>query len=237
MKTTFLFLIVQFLNLSFIIPQTLDEIIDLQFDAVKQDKFNKVQTLRLEYKIKSGKDEGRLIIFHKRNNLLRIEKHTVEQNVVTLVNGEDVWQYDLNSKNFVELNPYEKDQLLFKADLDGYFFCYKEKQHNLELVGKEKINKKDFYRINCTKPNGDESNIYLDPKTYLIDHIIQKQKDGELSIETQTQFSDYKLQNGIPFPNKIKISKGDLVEELKLVKLQLDLDIKDNNFNRNSLIK
>lgn len=237
MKTIFLFLIVLLFNLSFIIPQTLDEIIDLQFDAVKQDKFNKVQTLQLEYKIKSGKDEGSLIIFHRRNNLMRIEKHTVEQNLNTLVKDKDVLQYDLNSKSIIEVKPYEKDQLIFKADLDGYFFCYKEKQHNLELVGKEKVNKKDFYRIKCTKPNGDESNIYLDAKTYLIDRIIQSQKDGELIIETKTQYSDYKLYNGIPFPNKIRTEWGNFSEELKLSKIEFDLAFPDSIFSKESLLK
>ncbi len=237
MKTIFLFLIVLLFNLSFIIPQTLDEIIDLQFDAVKQDKFNKVQTLHLEYKIKSGKDEGSLIIFHRRNNLMRIEKHTVEQNLNTLVKDKDVLQYDLNSKSIKEVKPYEKDQLIFKADLDGYFFCYKEKQHNLELVGKEKVNKKDFYRIKCTKPNGDESNIYLDAKTYLIDRIIQSQKDGELIIETKTQYSDYKLYNGIPFPNKIRTEWGNFSEELKLSKIEFDLAFPDSIFSKESLLK
>lgn len=237
MKTIFLFLIVLLFNLSFIIPQTLDEIIDLQFDAVKQDKFNKVQTLQLEYKIKSGKDEGSLIIFHRRNNLMRIEKHTVEQNLNTLVKDKDVLQYDLNSKSIIEVKPYEKDQLIFKADLDGYFFCYKEKQHNLELVGKEKVNKKDFYRIKCTRPNGDESNIYLDAKTYLIDRIIQSQKDGELIIETKTQYSDYKLYNGIPFPNKIRTEWGNFSEELKLSKIEFDLAFPDSIFSKESLLK
>jgi outer membrane lipoprotein-sorting protein len=225
------------LNLSFIIPQTLDEIIDLQFDAVKQDKFNKVQTLQLEYKIKSGKEEGSLIIFHKRNNLMRIEKNTVEQNLITLVKDKDVWQYDLNSKSIKEVKPYEKDQLTFKADLDGYFFCYKEKQHNLELVGKEKVNKKDFYRIKCSKPIGDESNIYLDAKTYLIDRIVQSQKDGELIIETKTQYSDYKLQNGIPFPNKIRTEWGNFSEELKLSRIEFDLAFPDSIFSKESLLK
>lgn len=237
MKTIFLFLIVLLFNLSFIIPQTLDEIIDLQFDAVKQDKFNKVQTLRLEYKIKSAKDEGRLIIFHKRNNLMRIEKYTVEQNLITLVKDKDVLQYDVNSKNIKEVRPYEKDQLIFKADLDGYFFCYKEKQHNLELIGKEKINKKDFYRIKCTKPNGDEANIYLDAKTYLIDRIVQSQTDGVLIVETKTQYSDYKLYDGIPFPNKIKTELGNFSEELKLSKIEFDLAFPDSIFSKESLLK
>lgn len=237
MKIIFLLPVALLFNLSFIIPQTLDEIIDLQFDAVKQDKFNKVQTLRLEYKIKSGKEEGGFIIFHKRNNLLRIEKHTADQNFVTLVSNNNVWRYDLSSNSILEVKPFEKDQLIFKADLDGYFFCYKEKQHNLELVGKERINKKDFYRIKCTKPNGDESNIYLDAKTYLIDRIAQNQKDGELIIETKTEYSDYKLHNGIPFPNKIKTTQDDLIEELTLSNLEFDLPLPDSIFSKESVLK
>jgi len=236
MKITFLLLNVLLLNLSFIIPQSIDEIIDLQFDAAKQDKFNKVQTLQLNYKVKSGKDAGSLIIFHKRNNSLRIEKQTVGQNLITLVKDKDVWRYDLNSKSIVEVKPYEKDQLIFKADLDGYFFCYKEKQHNLELVGKEKINKKDFYRIKCTKPNGDESNIYLDAKSYLIDHIIQTQRDGEQLIESQTYYSNYKMQDGVPFPNNIKAIINGQTEELKLDKLQLNIDLPDSLFTRDSIL-
>lgn len=237
MKIIFLFLIVSLFNLSFTIPQSLDEVIDLQFDAVKQDKFNKVQTLQLEYKIKSGKDEGSLIIFHKRNNLLRIEEHTKGQNVITLVNYKDVWRYDLNSKTIKEVKPYEKDQLIFKADLEGYFFCYKEKQHNLELVGKEKVNKKDFYRIKCTKPDGDESNIYLDAKTYLICCIVQTQKDGELLIETKTEYSDYKLHNGIPFPSKVRTERGSFSEELKLSNIELDSALPDSIFSKESVLK
>lgn len=237
MKTIISFLIILLFNYSILLAQTLSEIIDLQFDAVKQDKFNKVQTLQLEYKIKSGKDEGSLIIFHKRNNLMRIEKHMSSKKLITIVNGTDVWQYNLNDNSYVDLKPYLKDELIFKADLDGYFFCYKEKQHNLELVGKEKVNKKDFYRIKCTKPNGDESNIYLDAKTYLIDRIIQSQKDGELIIETKTQYSDYKLYNGIPFPNKIRTEWGNFSEELKLSKIEFDLAFPDSIFSKESLLK
>ena len=44
---------------------------------------------------------------------------------------------------------------------------YKAKGHTVELVGKEKVEGTDAYKLKVTLKNGDVRYIYLDAETYL----------------------------------------------------------------------
>jgi outer membrane lipoprotein-sorting protein len=221
MKRVFFFLAAVFFLFSVqAASQSLNEIIDLQFDAVKQDKFNKLQTIIKKITIKEGSISTPMIIYHKRPNKIRIESGETGNKNITTYNGKTGWSF---SKEIGDTAPQTLtgralEEIKFMADLDGYFFCYRERGHDLELIGTEKVGGKNTFKIRCTKPTGDEALLYLDAKTYLLTKTIQRLKDEDVVHEKETIIGDYKSVEGIPMPFKFQISERSFPKESSIGK-------------------
>ena len=54
-----------------------------------------------------------------------------------------------------------------QADMDGPLVDYKAKGHTVELLGKEKVEGSDAYKLKVTLKNGDVRTIYLDADRFL----------------------------------------------------------------------
>ncbi len=209
-----------------IIPQDLNEVVDYHFDAMNQDKYNKIQTITITSEIIAGNEKGTLQIFYKRPNKMRVEKTIKGKTTVTVFDGENGWIKYSDSKSVQKMNKKDLENYRFKADLDGYFYCYREKNHDLKLLGKEKLDGKEYYKILCTMPNGEITNLFLDTKTYLLNRTEQRAGDTEVV----TVLSNYKKVNDIPFPFKFEIKQNGNTEVQNVKKIKLDANVGDEIF-------
>jgi uncharacterized protein YgiM (DUF1202 family) len=93
-------------------------------------------------------------------------------------------------------------QQLSSLDPFGGLVNYKEKGNAIELVGKEKLDKKDVYHLKLTTKDGQVMDQFLDAETYLVSKvkISMNGQDGEIDL------SDYKEIEGVKFPNTMEIS-------------------------------
>ncbi len=226
LSAVFLFLILLTSN---ICPQTLNEIIDYQFDAVKQDKFNLLKTIIIESKIKNIQGQGTQVIYHKRPKMIRIERNLPGEKYIIVFNGKEGWKIS-NGNRTEKLSGKIFDDIKFRADLDGYFFCFREKGHDLKYEGKERLNGKQYFKIKCTKQNGDEADLYLDASDYLLNKVVKRIKYPEGLRETETVINNYKKVNGIPFAHKYVTASGGKNETETVTKIVLDKPIEDRMF-------
>jgi uncharacterized protein YgiM (DUF1202 family) len=93
-------------------------------------------------------------------------------------------------------------QQISSLDPFGGLVGYKEKGTKVELIGKEKLDKKDVYHLKVTSADGQVIDEYLDANTYLISKIKATMNGTEGEIE----MSDYKDVDGVKFPNTMDIS-------------------------------
>ena len=210
--------------------QSLDQIIDMHFDAAKQDKFNKLKTITITYQVTIGNRQGTVNEFHKRNSKLRIEEHFGNKTTVKGYDGKIGWQINPDNPKPIKLSGKDLEKIKFLADLDGYFYCWRNKGHKLKLLGEEKLRNIEVYKIECTKTNGDEAELYLDAKKYLLVKSIQKIKeDGKINTE-ETIIDNYKIVNGIPFPSKFEVKSNGNIKMETVKDIKLDSELPDSLF-------
>ena len=92
-----------------------------------------------------------------------------------------------------------------QLDILGPLVDYAAKGNKAELQGKETIDGKEAYKINVTLSTGKEMTFYIDTKTNLLIQSRQKSaaRGNNPPQEIITNYSDYKLFDGVMFPQTI----------------------------------
>ncbi|HKI78378.1 MAG TPA: hypothetical protein VKA26_07540 [Ignavibacteriaceae bacterium] len=226
-KLFFLILILPVLFFSITMQaQTVDEIVDMHFDAVKQDLFNSVQTIIISSDISTPDGLIQQKIYYKRPDKMKIEE---KKDGFTSIKS-----YDGNTGWFISpadsiLNPElltgrELRDIKFMANLDGYFFCYRNKGYKISYEGTENVSGKEAYKMKCKTTPDDSTFIFVDTKTYLFSKIIKP------AINKATFISNYKKVNGIPFPYKFEIDQNGVKSTQVVRGIKLDVDLPDKEF-------
>jgi hypothetical protein len=124
------------------------------------------------------------------------------------------------------------DQLKQQAsqlDPFGGLVNYKEKGNTVELVGKEKQDKKDVYHLKLTSKDGQVIDEFIDANTYLISKVKANMngQDGEIT------FSDYKDYEGIKFASSMDITNPQMgVMTFITNKVTINSTVDDNIFKK-----
>ena len=92
-----------------------------------------------------------------------------------------------------------------KADLDiaGPLVDYVAKGHKTELVGKEKVNGIDCYKIKVMLASGKAAYYFINVETYLIDRVVDKRLVNGQEADAQSDFTDYKTVEGVKMAHSI----------------------------------
>lgn len=202
---------------------TVDEIIDYHFDAVKQDKFNKIKTMVITAEIVKHDGISYEKTIFKRPKMMRTE---ITENGITSIyccDGSRGWKSTSGIQS--ELKGDKLKEIEFAADLDGYFYCYRERGHKLSLEGKETINGKACFKIKC-EINGEVTFVYLDTKNYFFAKIDKMKESGVY----ETLLSDYRKVNEIPLPFKFEINSPGYKEVKNVKSIVIDKEIPNSLF-------
>ncbi|MCU0647398.1 MAG: hypothetical protein MUF00_05355 [Gemmatimonadaceae bacterium] len=90
------------------------------------------------------------------------------------------------------------------ADFDGALVDWKAKGHTLTLLGKDKVEGSDAWKLKVNLKNGDERIVFLDADSYLEIRNEQKVKMQGTEMETFTNIGDYRDVNGTQMPFSIE---------------------------------
>lgn len=126
-----------------------------------------------------------------------------------------------------ELNPSMDVQL----DITGPYYNYKEKGNTIELLGKEKLDGTDVYKLKITRKNGVTETQYLDAVTYLNRKTIAVIEAGGEKNENETMFSDYRPVEGIKFPFVTQMTHPQFgTMKMKVDKLEVNPVVDETKF-------
>jgi outer membrane lipoprotein-sorting protein len=121
-----------------------------------------------------------------------------------------------------------KDQ----ADFDGPFIDYAKKGNKVELLGKEKVEGTDAYKIKLTQKDASETIVYIDAESFLEIKMEAKRKMQGQEIEGETILGNYKEVEGMLFPfsieNKAKGQPGG--QTITIDKVELNPTLADSLF-------
>ena len=216
--------------------QTLDEVLAKNYKALGGlDKIKAVQTIRMTGTMTVGPGmEAPFILEQKRPNLARMEFTIQGMTGVQAYDGKVGWQL-MPFQGRKDPEPLPEDamrQMEEQSDFDGPLMDYKAKGNTVELVGKDKVEGSDVYKIKVTLKNGDLLYIYLDADQYLEVRTESKNTVRGTDVEGESTIGDYKEVGGLMFPHAMEQGQKGNPQKMKMTinKIEINVPIDDARF-------
>ncbi len=218
------------------LAQSVDEIIAKNLEARGGlEKIKAVKSARTTGKMVMGQGfEAPFVMMEKRPKQSRMEFIFQGMTGVQAFDGKNGWGImPFMGKKEPEAVPADQNKLMDEqADMDGPLVDYKAKGHKVELLGKEKVEGADAYKLKLTMKSGDVRTIYLDADSYLEIKTEGKRTMRGQEVDGESFLSDYKEEGGLMMPHAIESGvKGNPVRQ-KLVfdKVELNVNLPDSLF-------
>ena len=139
----------------------------------------------------------------KRPRKVRLEVQFKGQTAVQVFDGANGWKLRpyLNRHEF---EPFTEDEMKLAAnqeDLDGPLVDYVAKGTHVALVGTEKVEDRDTYKIKVTEKNGHTFHVWVDAKTFLEAKIEgQPRRLDGIDHPVEIYYRDYRTVDGLQIP-------------------------------------
>jgi outer membrane lipoprotein-sorting protein len=219
-----------------LLAQSADEIIAKNVQARGgAEKLKGVQSIKTTATMTMGPGmELAGTVIQKRPMLARMEFSLQGMTAVQAYDGKDAWQIMpfMGKKDPELMSADEAKETEEMADVDGPLVDYKSKGHRVELLGKEKIEGTDAYKLKLTLKNGDVQTIYIDADSFLQIKEVDKRTIRGTETETESSIGDYKEVNGILFPFAVEnaVKGTDQKQKITISKIELNVPVDDSIF-------
>jgi outer membrane lipoprotein-sorting protein len=216
--------------------QTVDEIIAKNVQARGgMDKIKSVKTLRSSGTMSMGGGmEAPGAMTQKRPDMARLEFTVQGLTAVQAYDGKDAWQIMpfMGKKDPELMSADDRKDIVENADIDGPLVDYKTKGNKVELLGKEKVEGTDAYKLKVTLKNGDVINDYIDADSFLEIKQESKRMIRGSEQEIESSLGDYKEVNGLMYPFAMEngIKGGTEKEKLTISKIEINVPVDDSIF-------
>lgn len=219
-----------------LLAQTVDEIIAKNVQARGgMDKIKSVKTIRSSGTMTMGPGmEAPGSLIQKRPDMARLEFTVQGLTAVQAYDGKDAWQIMpfMGKKDPEAMSADDKKDIEENADIDGPLVDYRSKGNTVELLGKDKLEGTDAYKLKVTLKNGDVITMYLDADSFLEIKEEMKRTMRGTEHEVESVMGDYKDVNGLMFPFAIEngVKGSQEKEKLTLSKIELNVPVDDAIF-------
>jgi outer membrane lipoprotein-sorting protein len=181
---------------------------------------------------------GPFAVEMKRPMKMRMTLNVQNQTMIRVYDGTQGWA---NNPFAGKLNPdpmaeEELKNISEEADFDGPLVDYAKKSNKVELVGKDKVEDKDVWRVRLTTKNGDVRYYLFDAQTFLLLKWEGKRRAEGKEYPIESFFHDYRDVEGLKFAFEIDSgsSATDLTQKLVLDKIELNVNFPDSDFAKPS---
>jgi hypothetical protein len=216
--------------------QTVDEIVAKNIQARGGlEKLKAVKSAKMTGRMTIGPGaEAPVVMVMKRPNQLRLDVTVQGMTLTQAYDGKQGWSINPfeGAKNAEPMSPEELKIAEEQSDIDGPLVDWKAKGHKVELVGKEKVEGTDSYKLKLTLKNGNIRHIYLDADSYLDIKGEEKRTVRGTERETEQTIGDYKEVGGLMLPHSFESSAKGRPEKQKITieKIELDVPIEESRF-------
>lgn len=216
--------------------QTLDEIVAKNIEARGGlDKIKAVKTMRMTGKMTIGPGmEAPAVIEIKRPQMTRLEISFQGMTLVQAFDGKNGWAINpfQGNPNPEPMSPDDAKDAEEQADIDGSLVDWKAKGHTVVLVGKEKVEGTDAFKLQITLKNGDVRYTFIDADSWLEIKGEAKRNIRGTEMETEQTIGDYKEVGGLLMPHSMEGGpKGSpMRQKITIDKIELDVAIDDARF-------
>jgi outer membrane lipoprotein-sorting protein len=224
--------------------QTADQILAKVFTARGGlVKIRALKAQRVTGRISFGSDaSGPFAVELKRP--LKMHMQITLQNLATQQNLTMVRVYDgqsgwANNPFAGKMNPdpmtdEDLKNISEEADFDGPLVDHRKKGNQVELLGKDKVEDKDVWRLKLTTKNGDIRYYLFDAGSFLLLKWEGKRHAEGKEFAVESYFRDYRDVEGLKFAFEIDSgnSANDLAQKLTIDKIELNPQLPDSEFTQ-----
>jgi outer membrane lipoprotein-sorting protein len=216
--------------------QTVDDIIAKNIAARGgMDKLKSIKSIKTTATMTMGPGmEAPGIMVQKRPEMARLEFTVQGLTAVQAYDGSKAWQIMpfMGKKDPELMSGDETKEMEETADLDGPLVDYKSKGNTVELLGKEKIEGTDAYKLKVTLKNGDVQTEYIDADSFLEIKEETKRMVRGTEHEFESSIGDYKEVDGIIFPFAVEsgMKGSDQKQKITISKIELNVPADDAMF-------
>lgn len=215
---------------------SLEQLLAKHFEAQGgADNLKAVKSARFSGKMSMGPGgEAPFVMTFARPQRARLEFTMQGMTGVQAFDGETAWMImPFMGKTDAEVMAEDQAKnMKEQADFDGPLMDWKEKGHQVELVGLEDVEGTQAYKLKVTMANGDLRYHYLDSDYFVTIKQEGKTKVQGTEMEFETTLSDYKEVGGLMFAHSIESKpKGQPTGQvITIEKIELDVDAPDDLF-------
>jgi outer membrane lipoprotein-sorting protein len=214
--------------------ETADEVIARSVEARGGlAKVKAVQSLRMTGRMAVADNDMPISVEIKRPSSFRAEMSLQGRPVVQAFDGQQAWSIaPLGSGEAQALPAEAARQMAQQADLEGPLVDYKAKGHQAELVGREKVDGAEVWRIKLTRKDGDVEYYLIDARSWLPVRVEATRRVGGRQMEGITILGEYKASGGWLWPHSIVNSARGVPEKqtLSFDTVEVNPVIEDSRF-------
>lgn len=221
-----------------------DDILERNLAALGgRERIGSIKTLRFEAIEQTGGKSAPVRVSWKRPDRLRVEAPEEGLLKVQAFDGTQAWSTYPELPGFETqlLEGPERDALRDQADLvEGPTFDYAAKGNRIELLGKERLEDGDAWRLQLTTARGEVRMLWFDCASFLQVREERVQTSGDRRITTESNLSDFRPAGGILFAFRVesraRIAGGGAPESagepsvFTIQKLEIDVELPDSLF-------
>jgi outer membrane lipoprotein-sorting protein len=208
--------------------ETVDEVIAKNMEARGGlEKIKAVQSMRFTGTMTIGPGmEAPAVLELKRPNKMRMDLTFQGMTATQAYDGKAGWQVMpfQGNPNAEPMSPEDLKDADEQADMDGPLVDYKAKGNKVELIGKDKVEGTDAYKLQLTLKNGDVRYVYLDTETYLEIKGESKRMVRGTEVETEQTVGDYKEVGGLLIPHAFENGAKGRPEKQKISIQKVELN-------------
>jgi hypothetical protein len=140
----------------------------------------------------------------ERTRKMRLELQFNGQTAIQVFDGANGWKVRpfLNRREVESYTADEMKKASAQADLDGPLVDYAAKGTQVELVGMEKVDGRDTYKLKLTMKNGNAIHVWIDAQTFLEAKMEGQPRrlDGS-DHPVEIYLGDYRSVSGLQIPH------------------------------------
>jgi outer membrane lipoprotein-sorting protein len=198
-------------------------------------KLRAMQGQRVTGTISFGNDaSGPFFVEMKRPLKMHMELTVQNQTMVRIFDGKEGWASNpfTGKASLDAMSEEELKNIAEEADFDGPLVDYRKKGNQVALVGKDKLEDKDVWRVKLTTKNGDVRYYLFDATTFLVLKWEGKRRADGKEYPIESYFSDYRDVGGLKFAFRIDSgsSSTDLTQKLIIDKIELNPQLPETEF-------
>jgi outer membrane lipoprotein-sorting protein len=209
------------------LAQSADEIVGKHVAAMGgADKIKAAKTIKMTGKAEMQSMEAPFTMTMKQPNMMRMEITIQGLVLVQAYDGKSGWAIVpfTGKKDPEAVTADETKEMQDQSDL-WPLLDYQSKGNKVELLGKDKIEGTDAYKLKLTRSNGDIETVYLDGDSFLEIKSEETRMIRGSEQQTETSLADYREVGGIMFPFAIESSTKGSPEKQKITLDKVDLNV------------